>query len=137
MGVAALDDAIGNITATLDRTGQMDETIIVFTADNGAPYGAALWEDDDKADALSNDKPTGKRPPVGFGMPPHGAGGGSNYPLSGWKHWVFEGGVRSAAFIYKKGLAAGKHHGLFHSTDWLPTLANLASASTDGNLPLD
>ena len=30
----------------------------------------------------------------------HAAGGGSNYPYSGWKHWVFEGGVRSAAFVW-------------------------------------
>ena len=29
------------------------------------------------------------------------------------------------------------HHGLFHSVDWLPTLAGLAGASTSKNLPLD
>jgi arylsulfatase B len=59
--------------------------------------------------------------------------------LSGWKHYVFEGGVRSAAFIFAPGLAnpGTVHRGLFHAVDWLPTLAKLGGASTDGTLPLD
>ena len=71
----------------------------------------------------------------------HGAGGGSNYPLSGWKHYVFEGGVRSASFIYAPSLIPPArqgtvHGGLFHAVDWLPTLATLAGvphiAGSDG-----
>lgn len=67
--------------------------------------------------------------------------------VSGWKHWVFEGGVRSAAFVYSSTLAnpgsinAGTVDtllscfldsmiGLFHSVDWLPTLTHLAQAPT-------
>jgi len=139
--VAALDDAVGNITQVLSATQQLDDTVIVFTVDNGAPYGAALWEGDDKAQALLEHGPRAgrqERPPTGAGTPPHGGGGGSNYPLSGWKHWVFEGGVRSASFVFSSNLPSGtKHTGLFHSTDWLPTLVNLAGGSTKDNLPLD
>lgn len=138
--VSAMDDAIGNLTQALRETEQMEDTIIVFTADNGAPYGNALWSGDDKAEVTSqlSAEEAGKRPPAGSGSPPHGGGGGSNYPLSGWKHWVFEGGVRSAAFIHHKELpAGGQHWGLFHSTDWLPTLVGLAGGSTEKNLALD
>jgi arylsulfatase A-like enzyme len=34
--VAALDDAVGEILATLDRTGVADRTLVVFASDNGA-----------------------------------------------------------------------------------------------------
>lgn len=137
--VSALDDAIGNLTERLRVTGQLDHTVIVFTADNGAPDGAAFMEGDDKDVALTEQSSRPSRPPAGAGSPPHGGGGGSNYPLSGWKHWVFEGGVRSAAFVhYPAGLKGGRDHwGLFHSVDWLPTLVGLAGGTTHLNLPLD
>lgn len=34
--IAALDDAIGKILATLDETGVADRTLVIFTSDNGA-----------------------------------------------------------------------------------------------------
>ena len=87
---------------------------------------------------------TPERPPAPSDGPGKrfGGGGGSNYPLTGWKHYVFEGGVRSAAFVFwPNGLgdarAGTQHHGLFHATDWLPTIAGLAGADTSTNLPLD
>lgn len=137
--VSAMDDGIGNITKALRTTGQLEQTVILFTADNGAPFGAAFMEDDDKLEALATPRSPAKRPPTGSGSPPHGGGGGSNYPLSGWKHWVFEGGVRSAAFVHYPGGLQGRreHWGLFHSVDWLPTLVSLAGGTTEQNLPLD
>ena len=75
----------------------------------------------------------------------------SALPYSGWKHYVFEGGVRSAvrmlrntyrhsgrisplpqAFVtYSKLNNPGSvHDGLFHSVDWLPTLVNLVGGQT-------
>ena len=140
--VSALDDVVGSLSAALEASGQHERTMIVFTPDNGAPYGDAMWEGDDKEAALAAAQaPSGARPPPGAGWPPHGGGGGSNYPYSGWKHWVFEGGVRSAAFVWYAPLNAEQggrwHDGLFHSTDWLPTLVGLAGGSTTRNLPLD
>lgn len=35
--VAALDDAVGNVTAALERRGILDNTIIIFSTDNGGP----------------------------------------------------------------------------------------------------
>lgn len=141
--VSALDDVVGNLSRVLQASRQADKTFILFTADNGAPHGDAMWEGDDKRDAITNAAQfqDAVRPPTGWGSPPHGGGGGSNYPYSGWKHWVFEGGVRSAAFVHWAPLNAqlgGKwHDGLFHSTDWLPTLVHLAGGHTTRNLPLD
>lgn len=136
--VSALDTNLGRVVDALNTTNQLENFVMVFTADNGAPYGDAFSAGDDPAmiEALGfSDEPS--RPPAGM----HGGGGGSNWPLSGWKHWVFEGGVRSASFVYSSLIpqaARGTvHRGLFHSVDWLPTLAGLAGASTEQNLKLD
>ena len=147
--VSALDDAVGQLVAELKATEQLDSTVIVFTSDNGAPDGDALDMTLGRAMMATPEfrathgvgKPRPTRPPPGKGTPPAGSGGGSNWPLSGWKHWVFEGGVRSAAFFRYPPLTAARagsvHSGLFHSVDWLPTLVGLAGGSTTANLPLD
>jgi arylsulfatase A-like enzyme len=97
--ISALDRAIGNVTHALVQTEQLDDVILLFTSDNGAPYGAAFDQGDDPAmmDALGmqtrgppRTAPGPDRPPSGGnGTHTHGGGGGSNYPLSGWKHYVF------------------------------------------------
>jgi arylsulfatase B len=57
------------------------------------------------------------------GMP---STGGNNYPLRGNKATVFEGGVRSIAFIAGAGLHPSLigtiSHEIIHVTDWLPTI---------------
>ena len=35
--IACMDDAIGNVTAALDAEGMLDDTLVVFTTDNGGP----------------------------------------------------------------------------------------------------
>ncbi len=99
--ITALDRAVGNVTHALTQTEQLDDVILIFTSDNGAPYGAAFDTGDDPAmmDALGmqtregphyNAGPVPERPPSGGnGTHTHGGGGGSNYPFSGWKHYVF------------------------------------------------
>ncbi|CBJ29746.1 Formylglycine-dependent sulfatase [Ectocarpus siliculosus] len=58
--------------------------------------------------------------------------GGSNYPLRGYKHTIFEGGVRVPAFVYSKSTdlipeeARGtRYSGMMHSTDWTPTFGSV------------
>ena len=94
--VGALDEAVSNITATLNETGLLENTLIVFTTDNGAPNphfdGATM----------------------------------SNYPLRAGKGTLWEGGIHGAAFVYGSavGVPAGAQHAaLMHATDWIPTLA--------------
>jgi arylsulfatase A-like enzyme len=55
--------------------------------------------------------------------------GGSNSPLRGGKHWLFEGGVQVPAFVYSANtmlipdsVAGTSYKELFHVTDWLPTI---------------
>ena len=37
--VSALDDAVGNITATLHEQGLLNNSVIIFSTDNGGPAG--------------------------------------------------------------------------------------------------
>ena len=71
------------------------------------------------------------------------ASGGRNYPLRGQKGTLFEGGLRVEAFMYSSLLPAsarGKNfHGLFHVSDWFPTLVSMTGSSYTGDddMPLD
>ena len=73
--VTALDEGIGNVTATLRETGQANNTLIVFTTDNGGP-----------ADNFNGNM-------------------ASNYPLRGMKRTLFEGGTRGVGFVAGHGVA--------------------------------
>lgn len=91
-----LDESARNITLALQAANMWANTIFIFASDNG---GA----------------------PVVYGA-------GSNFPLRGKKSSLFEGGVRVHAFIHSPLLPTEKrgtiYHGLFHVTDWLPTIVH-------------
>ena len=70
--------------------------------------------------------------------------GGSNVPYRGWKHELFEGGIRTPTIVHSAGAAllppalrGTAHDGFFHVSDWLPTLVGLAGGNTSRNRPLD
>ena len=48
--------------------------------------------------------------------------GGSSYPLRGLKGTLYEGGHKVRAFISNPTLKSYVNGGLFHISDWLPTL---------------
>lgn len=68
-------------------------------------------------------------------------GSANNFPLRGHKATTWEGGVLGNAFVRGasnfKVPAGTITRQLMHSTDWLPTIAAIAGASTEGTLPLD
>ena len=103
--MSSLDYAVLDVVMTLKRKGIYENTLIVFTGDNGGAVAGP-----DKSTSL----------------------GGTNYPFRGAKWTVWEGGVRVPSFIVGPGIAAGSiSKELFHITDWFPTLAKLASIKLD------
>lgn len=105
MTLVALDKSVRRVFDTIEAVGILDSTFLVVTSDNG-------------------------------GCPSDGS---NNYPLRGGKFDVFEGGVRVPAFVYSRllpdSIVGTSFHGLWHVTDWLPTLIAVASNSTDVDLP--
>ncbi|XP_051172962.1 arylsulfatase B-like isoform X2 [Leptopilina boulardi] len=96
--VSKLDQSVGDVIAALRRRGMLDNSIIVFLSDNGAPT-----------------------------MGIH-SNRGSNYPLRGIKETPWEGAVRGVAAIWSPLIENPKRvsNNLMHIADWLPTLYSAA-----------
>lgn len=100
--VSALDDAVGEVYDALKNNGILNNSIIVFTTDNGGPangfdYNAA-----------------------------------NNYPLRGVKATLWEGGVRGVGLVHsplleKQGYVSEQ---MLHVCDWLPTFFKAAGGDT-------
>uniref|UniRef100_A0A336LN14 CSON003318 protein n=1 Tax=Culicoides sonorensis TaxID=179676 RepID=A0A336LN14_CULSO len=92
--VSVIDDGIGDLIESLESKGILDNTIILFYSDNGAPT-------------------------VGL----H-ANKGSNYPFKGQKNSPWEGGSRVPAVIWHSKLKNKQiYNNFMHVCDILPTLA--------------
>ncbi|XP_031571185.1 arylsulfatase B-like [Actinia tenebrosa] len=101
--VTALDQSVGNIYEALKTKKIEDNTVIVFTTDNGGAPNGFNWNM------------------------------GSNYPLRGGKDMVWEGGIKATAFVYsdlisKKGRVC---HDLIDVSDWVPTLYYVAGGDPE------
>ena len=106
--LAALDEGLGNLTATLRDTKRWTSTLFVLTSDNGAPT-------------------------PGCG----GAQGGQNWPLRGGKCSAWSGGNLVPSFIHGPGVRkGGTLDDLAHAVDWGTTILSFvrnANNNTDGN----
>lgn len=109
-----MDSAIGKMVEALERTGQRERTLIIYTSDNGAQDGHG----------------GNSYPPPDPKLVKHS----SNAPLRGWKTQTFEGGYRVPALVsWPDVLESHKLSQPMHVVDWMPTLAQLTgfAAKTD------
>ena len=106
------DAGIGRIVEKLDALGIGDNTILIFTSDNGPALGD--WN--------------------GFSQRRF------NYNFNGGKGNTYEGGIRVPLIIrWRSGLPSGgiRSDAMAHFTDWLPTLLSLAGVAVPAELALD
>jgi arylsulfatase A-like enzyme len=101
--VSQLDAKVGALVDALVRTGQREDTLVVFTSDNGG------------VESLKN---------AYVGAVGHSPLNSENHPLRGEKATLYEGGTRVCAFANWPGkLKPGKLSAPIHAVDWFPTVA--------------
>ncbi|NND95769.1 MAG: sulfatase-like hydrolase/transferase [Pirellulaceae bacterium] len=113
------DDRIGEVLGTLDRLELTEETLVIFSSDNGPARAARPTELE-----LMHDTATG----AGYGI---GAAKGITGGRKGYKGALFEGGI-GVPFIarWPGKIAAGEvdDRSLISAVDLLPTFCELADA---------
>jgi len=118
--VMHLDDAVGRILKALADKGLRDDTLFVFTSDNGG------------STATNNTQPY---PPDDS---PAGRLTASNAPLRGQKGSVYEGGTRVPTLVSWPGrIRPGKQATPAYIADWMPTFSALAGFQPGPNLKWD
>lgn len=102
--MSKVDDSIGDLVKALHQRDMLQNTIIVFSTDNGGPA-------------------------EGFNL-----NAASNWPLRGVKNTLWEGGVRGAGFIWTAALkdkARRVSNQYLQVADWLPTLYAAAGGNPE------
>lgn len=109
--IEVMDRGIARLLDELDRRGLADNTLVMFTSDNGPQFGG-------KGEMCSD------RFNCGF---------------AGSKTLVYEGGIRLPMVMrWPAGLERGRQvYEMIHFTDWLPTLLSLAGAERPRDRKLD
>lgn len=118
--VMHLDDGVGQILAALDEKGFRNNTIVVFTSDNG---GSQV---------------TNTTQPYPFDESPKGNLTASNDPLRSGKGTVYEGGTRVPTLVSWPGyIRARKETTAVSIVDWMPTFCHLAGYTPKHDLKWD
>jgi arylsulfatase A-like enzyme len=116
--ITHMDAAIGRMVDALEKSGRLDNTIILFTSDNGG-----------QQNYVSKTEYEGK-----YGHPTLG----DNRPLHGWKGDLYEGGIRVPAFVYWHGrLKPRTVEQTVSYLDWFPTFTHLAGTEVSSKWNLD
>jgi arylsulfatase A-like enzyme len=113
--LAAMDDGVGEVVGTLRELGLLDNTLLIFTADNGATREARAGLDGKPATA------------------------GSNQPFRGNKFSAFDGGMHVPMVMSRPGtFAAGRvAREVGSHLDLLPTIARATGAKLPEGRTLD
>ena len=120
--VTQLDNAFGNLLNSIDNTGLKDNTMVIFTSDNGPEAPVTLSESRGEWDDPIRDKC--------FGTPGD---------LRGMKRFVYEGGHRVPGIIRMPGYipAGSVSDKLINGTDFFPILCNLAGVDIPDDRIID
>lgn len=115
-----LDHCVGRILETLGRQGLADNTLVVFTSDNG---GSTAENNDPQYP--DDNCPNGRLP-------------GNNLPFRGKKGDLYEGGTRVPTLVAWPGrIAPGQSDVPTQIMDWMPTFAHLAGYQPSTDLAWD
>ena len=115
-----LDHAVGQIVRALDKNGHRQNTLIVFTSDNGG------------STATNNTQPY---PPDDS---PPGKLTANNGSLRGQKGSVYEGGVRVPTIVsWPNRIGPNQQTTPVCIVDWMPTFCNLAGYQSEQDLNWD
>ena len=116
-----LDQGVGRVLDKVRELGQLDNTLILFLADNGGCH----------EENIRGEKPVPPGPPDSFTSYGRPWANASNTPFRLYKHWVHEGGI-SSPFIahWPAGIAqrGTLYHQPAHVVDILPTVLDVAGA---------
>ena len=109
--VEIMDRGIARVLDQLDRAGIADNTLVMFSSDNGPQFGGR--------GEMCTDR--------------------YNCGFAGSKTLVYEGGIRLPMVLrWPAGLDGRRQvHDMIHFTDWLPTILALAGAELPQDLKLD
>ncbi|HSJ01131.1 MAG TPA: sulfatase, partial [Verrucomicrobium sp.] len=113
--IASVDESVGRITALLDELKIAENTLVVFTSDNGGVGGY-------QREGITKNK-----------------GATDNAPLRGGKGMLYEGGVRVPYVFRWKGkiTPGGVTAQQINTVDLYPTLLELSGGTAPANQPLD
>lgn len=115
--VSQLDAKVGQFVNALERTGQRDNTLIIFSSDNGG------------IESLKN---------AYVGNVPDSPLNSENDPLRGQKATLYEGGIRVCAFANWPGVLKPRKSPVpMHIVDWFPTIASLVGYEPAKDLQWD
>ncbi len=120
--VTQLDDAFGRMMEAVDTNGHKDDSIVIFTSDNGPETPVTVQESHNQWEDKSRDR--------SFGTPGL---------WRGMKRYVFEGGHRVPGIVrwpgkVKPGTISSE---LVNGTDWMPTVCKAARVEIPSDRTID
>lgn len=106
--ISFFDDSVGRLIAAIEKAGELDNTIIIVTSDNGTTFNGGV--DREFFNSLGD--------------------------LRGFKTNLYEGGIKVPCVVWRPGLVpqGASTDSVGHMTDWLPTLLSLAGTPASAEL---
>ena len=126
--ISGLDAQVGRVVAALEKKGMRENTLILFTTDNGGATSAlfATGARSPEEREASGGVALGSKPPA------------TNTPFAGGKGGLHEGGVRLPAIVnWPARLKPSVVNEPLHHVDVMPTLLALAGGTGDPTKPFD